>query len=334
MIIGISGENCAGKTTCAQYLIKKGFHCLSLSDILRELLKEENVPITRENLIKKGNEVRAKRGWGALADIALKKIPSHSNYVVDSIRNPAEVDRLRESGRFFLFYITADPKIRFERMRKRGREADPNSYELFLKFDRMEMEGKEGEQNLLAVKEKADVVIENNASLDEFYDAIDGALSKVSKEFRMRRPSWDEYFMQIAHVVAGRSNCIKRKVAAIIVKDRRIISTGYNGTPKGTKNCSEGGCPRCNSFSESGKDLEQCLCSHGEENAIVQAALHGIAIKGATLYTTFSPCLLCAKMIINSGIREVVYEGQYPLEEKARQLLEEAGVQIRKLERG
>lgn len=145
------------------------------------------------------------------------------------------------------------------------------------------------------------------------------------------RPAWDEYFMEIAKVVAMRSNCVTRKVAAIIVKDKRIISTGYNGTPRGTKNCNEGGCPRCNSESESGKNLEECYCSHGEENAIVQAAYHGISVKEGILYTTFSPCLLCTKMIINAGIREVVYNEEYPLSGSSFALLEEAGVAARRV---
>ena len=113
--------------------------------------------------------------------------------------------------------------------------------------------------------------------------------------------------MDIAKVVASRSNCMKRKVAAIIVRDKRVISTGYNGTPRGTVNCNEGGCPRCNGMAPSGTALDECLCSHGEENAIVQASYHGVSLKDAIIYSTFAPCLMCAKMIINSGIREVVY---------------------------
>jgi dCMP deaminase len=145
------------------------------------------------------------------------------------------------------------------------------------------------------------------------------------------RPGWDEYFMNIAHAVATRSNCCRRHVAAIIVRDRRIISTGYNGTPRGIRNCHEGGCPRCNSTTPSGKGLDECLCSHGEENAIVQAAYHGIAVKGGTLYTTFSPCLLCAKMIINAGIREVVYCDRYSVDDTARRLLLEVRIILRPL---
>lgn len=148
------------------------------------------------------------------------------------------------------------------------------------------------------------------------------------------RPSWDRYFMDIAHVAASRSNCSRRQVAAVVVRDKQIISTGYNGTPRGIKNCSEGGCPRCNSDVPSGEGLGQCLCSHAEENAIVQAAYNGIMLKGATLYTTFSPCLLCAKMIINAGIVEVVYHQHYTIDDVSMKLLHDAGVNVRSVDEG
>ncbi|MCB4755761.1 MAG: cytidine/deoxycytidylate deaminase family protein [Elusimicrobia bacterium] len=144
------------------------------------------------------------------------------------------------------------------------------------------------------------------------------------------RPSWDEYFMKIAKVVAMRSNCMKRKVAAVIVKEGRIISTGYNGTPRGIKNCNEGGCRRCNAFKPSGQHLSECTCSHAEENAIVQAAYHGISIKGSVLYSTYAPCLLCTKMIINAGLQEVVYNEAYPLGDESIALLKEADIKVRK----
>ncbi|HPQ81776.1 MAG TPA: cytidine/deoxycytidylate deaminase family protein [bacterium] len=146
------------------------------------------------------------------------------------------------------------------------------------------------------------------------------------------RPNWDEYFMNIARVVALRGNCIKRKIGAVIVRDRRIISTGYNGTPRGVKNCNEGGCPRCNHFGASGAKLEECLCSHAEENSIVQAAYHGVSTKGGTIYCTYSPCLICTKMIINSGLSEVVYSKAYSIEEVPLRLLKEAGVTVRQIE--
>lgn len=151
------------------------------------------------------------------------------------------------------------------------------------------------------------------------------------KKNASERPGWDRYFMDIAHVVAARANCSRRRVAAVIVRDRRIVSTGYNGTPRGVKNCFEGGCRRCSGNAPSGRSLSECVCSHAEENAITQAAYYGIAVRDGTLYCTLSPCLTCAKMIINSGIREVVYENEYEFSRQTRALLEEAGVRCRRL---
>jgi len=146
------------------------------------------------------------------------------------------------------------------------------------------------------------------------------------------RPDWDEYFMKIAHVVKLRGNCSRRKVAAVIAKDRRIITTGYNGTPKGVKNCYEGGCARCASDVPSGSDLGECICSHAEENAIIQAAYHGVSVRGGVMYVTISPCLMCAKMIINAGIKEVVYDGDYKFTVQTEALLDEAGVICRRFQ--
>jgi dCMP deaminase len=330
MIIGLTGENCGGKSTVAEYLMKKGFYYYSLSDVIREELKTEGKAVTRENLIKKGNELRERHGPGVLGKKIAEKMQEDKNYVVDSIRNPAEVEELKKSGRFFLFHVTAPAETRFERVKARKREEDPQTFEAFQEIEKLEMENEDKtKQNLKGTFKLADGTIVNDGSLRELSDRIDIGLSELSDEFRLDRPSWDDYFMGIAKVVASRSNCIKRKVAAIIVKDKRIISTGYNGTPRGTRNCSEGGCPRCNNFTESGKDLDECLCSHGEENAIVQAAYHGISIKDSTLYTTFSPCLHCTKMIINAAINEVVYNVDYPMSEVPLRLLKEAGVKVR-----
>ena len=144
------------------------------------------------------------------------------------------------------------------------------------------------------------------------------------------RPDWDAYFMDIAEVVASRSNCLRRHVAAVVVRDRHILATGYNGTPHGVVNCFAGGCPRCARTSKSGDHLEECLCVHAEQNAICQAALHGHAIEGSTIYVTISPCLTCAKLIINSGISEVVYGGDYAFLDAVKDLFRQAGVRHRK----
>ena len=144
-----------------------------------------------------------------------------------------------------------------------------------------------------------------------------------------KRPSWDVYFMNMAKVAASRSNCIRRHVGAVIVKDKQVVSTGYNGTPRGITNCDEGGCSRCSSDAKTGENLGQCICSHAEENSIVQAAYHGVSVKGSTIYTTYCPCLLCAKMIINAGIKEVVFSEAYKFDDITKGLFKKVGIIFR-----
>lgn len=128
----------------------------------------------------------------------------------------------------------------------------------------------------------------------------------------MSRPSWDSYFMQITRVVATRSTCLRRQVGALLVRDKRILSSGYNGSPRGLDHCLDVGCLREKMGIPSGQRQELCRGLHAEQNAIVHSAFHGIAIAGATLYVTHQPCITCAKMIINAGIIKVIFAGEYP----------------------
>lgn len=145
-----------------------------------------------------------------------------------------------------------------------------------------------------------------------------------------KRPDWDNYFMEIARVVAKRSTCLRRQIGAVIVKDRRILTTGYNGAPSGLTHCDETGCMRDEMGVPSGTRHEMCRALHSEMNAIIQAAQHGVSTKGATLYCTNQPCSVCARMLINAGIIKVVYVGDYP-DEFAMSLLHEAGVEMTQL---
>ena len=144
----------------------------------------------------------------------------------------------------------------------------------------------------------------------------------------MNRPSWDEYFMDIVNLIARRSTCLRRSVGAVLVKDKRILATGYNGAPSGLKHCSEVGCLRKDI--DSGERHELCRGLHAEQNAIIQAAIHGISISGATLYCTNHPCSICLKMLINAGIVEVVYQNDYN-DELAMNMLKESTITMRKL---
>lgn len=141
------------------------------------------------------------------------------------------------------------------------------------------------------------------------------------------RPSWDEYFIEITRQVATRSTCLRRQVGAVIVKDKRILATGYNGAPSGFAHCSETGCLREQLGIPSGERQEICRGLHAEQNAIIQAALHGVSVAGADIYITHQPCITCAKMIINAGIRKVIALDSYP-DELARSFLEQAGIEL------
>lgn len=127
-----------------------------------------------------------------------------------------------------------------------------------------------------------------------------------------KRPSWDDYFMEITHLITSRSTCLRRRVGALLVKDKRILSTGYNGPPRDLPHCEEIGCLRDKLRIPSGERQEICRGLHAEQNAIIQAALYGISVKGSVLYCTHQPCLTCAKMIINVGITRIVFQGSYP----------------------
>ncbi|HNT43903.1 MAG TPA: cytidine/deoxycytidylate deaminase family protein [Syntrophorhabdaceae bacterium] len=146
------------------------------------------------------------------------------------------------------------------------------------------------------------------------------------------RPDWGSYFMEIARIVSMRSTCLRRNVGAVIVKDKRILATGYNGAPSGLKHCLEVSCLRERLKIAPGERHELCRGLHAEQNAIIQAAYHGVSIDGAHLYCTHLPCSICIKMLINAGIREVYYEDGYP-DELSLSLIEESGIVLKRIDR-
>lgn len=149
----------------------------------------------------------------------------------------------------------------------------------------------------------------------------------------MDRPSWDEYFMEMAVLTATRSTCMRRQVGAVIVKNKHIIATGYNGAPRGIKHCEErGGCLREKMNIPSGERHELCMALHAEQNAIIQAATLGVSIEGGTIYVTHQPCVICAKMLINAGMKRIVVREGYP-DTLAVEMLAEAGLSIVMLEK-
>jgi dCMP deaminase len=156
---------------------------------------------------------------------------------------------------------------------------------------------------------------------------------KKKKEILPRRPSWDEYFMDITHLVAKRSTCLRRHVGALLVKDKKILATGYNGAPSRLEHCLDIGCLRQKQGIPSGERHELCRGLHAEQNAIIQAAYHGVGIRDAILYCTNHPCIICSKMIINAGIQKIIYEEGYA-DALAKEMLKESGIEVKKFNRG
>ena len=152
-------------------------------------------------------------------------------------------------------------------------------------------------------------------------------MKKIQKN---KRPGWDEYFMKVAFLVCERSTCLRRRVGAVLVKDKRILSTGYNGAPKGISHCEVVGCLREKMGVPSGQRHEICRGLHAEQNVILQAASFGVSTKESIIYITNTPCSICAKMVINAGIKEVIIASEYP-DEMAIELLKQAGIVLRKI---
>jgi len=145
-----------------------------------------------------------------------------------------------------------------------------------------------------------------------------------------RRPSWDEYFLEVAKLVSKRATCLRRSVGALLVKDKRILATGYNGAPTGLAHCLDIGCLREKLRIPSGERHELCKALHAEQNALIQASLYGIPVKGSTLYATNQPCVICAKMLINAGIKEIVIAEGYP-DKMAMDFLREAKIKVKRV---
>ncbi|MFH1519130.1 MAG: cytidine/deoxycytidylate deaminase family protein [Candidatus Omnitrophota bacterium] len=157
-----------------------------------------------------------------------------------------------------------------------------------------------------------------------------GKNNKIEATRGSQRPSWDEYFMRVALLVSERSTCLRRRVGAVLVKDRQILATGYNGAPKGVYHCENTGCLRENLGVTSGQRHEICRGLHAEQNVILQAASFGVSTKKSVIYITNTPCSICAKMIINAGIKEVITQNEYP-DKMAIDFLKEAGIVLRKI---
>lgn len=328
MLLGITGLNAAGKDTVADFLENRGFVRRSLSDEIRKEAVARGIEVTREHLISLGTEMRKTQGNGVLAKKALTGIDSNTNYSVISIRNPEEVQELRTHKEFYLLFVDASPEMRFQRALKRNREQDPKTFEEFQRVEALELQSTDSSgQQLLKIKTMADFTLNNSSTIESLYSDLSDLLDKLN--FVYRRPTWDDYFVELTRVIAKRATCDRGRSGCVIVRDKHLLTTGYVGSPPGMPHCDEVGHQMKTLVHEDGSQSKHCVRTiHAEQNAIIQAAKLGISLQGATLYCKMTPCRNCAMLILGVGITRVVCERKYHQGKESEEMFKAAGVKL------
>src|SRR3989338_7638046 len=352
--IGLTGTISSGKTTIRDcFSTEKIKHeYTSLSDIVREEATKRNTEHTRENLQNVGDDLRKNNGAGVLAIKTLEKIKNYNSKVVliDGIRNPGEIEVLKKSGDFFLLALDAPFEVRYSRAVDRARESDPKVRNEFKQKDLRDRgfnQPKDGQQ-VEKCMESADYTIWNEKRRElklkdshifqkvmDFYSII----TAKSKRDPFR-PTFEELFMYNAYVISSRGTCERRKIGSVLAKDNHMISEGYNGQIPGSPLCKDiesplgdgkkGGLRNVYNV-PSGERHELCWAVHAEKNAILQAAKHGIVPKDTTIYTTASPCSICAKDLITAGVAEIIYHAYYP-DQFTEKLIDISKIKMRRVE--
>ena len=328
MIIGLTGTLSAGKGTIAEFLENKGFRHFSVRQFLIEEIKKRNLPINRDSMVWVANELRKTNSSSYIVEQLYEQaIKENKDCVIESIRTQGEIEALKKKEKFYLLAVDAEPKKRYDRAQERKSETDNQTFEEFLEDERREMNSTNpNEQNLSVCIQMADYKLENNGSVAELLIKVENILEEIKGK---TRPSWDEYFMGIMHAVAKRATCDRGKSGCVIAKNKQILVTGYVGSPKGLPHCDEVGHQMKTTIHEDGTQTQHCVrTTHAEQNAICQAAKIGVSIDGATLYCKMTPCTVCAKMIINAGIKRVVCEKKYHAGKESEEMFKQAGIEI------
>ena len=338
MIVGITGTLAAGKGEVSQYLVSKGFKHYSARQYLTEQLKKEGKEVNRDNLVALGNKLREENSPSYIAEQLFEQAKADGgDAIIESLRTPAEVNALREKGDFILLAINANRKLRYDRAFRRQSETDLINYEQFKEGEQKEMSNVDpNKQNLLACMKMADQVLINEGTLADLQENVARALNKIKviKDVSLEgsgyvRPTWDEYFMEVCRAIAKRATCDRGRSGCVIAKNNQLLVSGYVGSPAGMPHCDEVGhqMKRVLHDDEDGAESNHCVRTvHAEQNAICQAAKHGVALEGATLYCKMTPCRVCAMLIVNCGISRVVCEKKY--HRGAEDILKDAGVQL------
>ncbi|KAL2196427.1 cytidine deaminase-like protein [Corynascus similis CBS 632.67] len=350
MFIGICGSICAGKRTIARYLVDHhGFTQLYLdiqprsstthtadgvvSPISSSSSSSESIPSNRPHHFSNPDDL-------------LDFITKHwrERWVTTDIPSEAILDLYARRPFFLLISVDAPVTVRWRRYQARQKVGQSilshsvtppddlppttspalESLESFVALSDAHLYDPATGVNPL-VSRASVRLLNTSSSLAHLYATL-GKLDLLNPD--RLRPSWDSYFMALASLAAQRSNCMKRRVGCVVVRDKRVISTGYNGTPRGLRNCGEGGCGRCNAAQGSGHGLATCLCIHAEENALLEAGRERLR-DGAVLYCDTCPCLTCSIKIVQVGVGEVVYSQGYSMDQETAAVFREAGVRLR-----
>lgn len=327
LLIGI----CAGKRTVAKYLVEH--HAYTHLYLQQGHDVADGVKALTINGNKQASEGSGHQTTFSTADELLDFVTKRwrERWVTTDIHTESILDKLFRRPFFILVSIDAPVSIRWKRYQEKLHQVhETASSSENLTLEKFVLESDEhlysANSGLMPLISRATVRLLNTSSnLAHLYATL-GKLD-LTNEDRLR-PSWDQYFMQLASLAAQRSNCMKRRVGCVLVREKRVISTGYNGTPRGLVNCGEGGCPRCNEGQGSGVGLGTCLCIHAEENALLEAGRERIR-EGAILYCDTCPCLTCSIKIAQVGISEVVYSQGYSMDTETAAVFHQAGVHLR-----
>ena len=354
MIIGITGTLGAGKGSVTEILKEKGFEHYSVRDFLTKELNKRGIPVNIDSFASIANDLRQKNSPSYIIEqlysLAQKE---NKDCIIESLRTVGEIESLKSKGNFYLIAVDAPSQTRYSRIILRNSETDNLTYEEFIEKEKKQMSSlNPHEQNLKKCIEMADFIIQNNKDFEYLRKQVDLIYEKIKSfvptEIKVeekkypqeinqtfqehKRPSWDEYFMEIMNAVAKRATCDRGRSGCVISKNNHILVTGYVGSPKGIPHCDEIGHQMKKTIHEDGTISQHCVrTAHAEQNAICQAAKLGIPLDGATLYCRMTPCMVCAKMIINSGIKRVVCEKRYHLGEESENLFKQAGIDLETL---
>lgn len=329
-VIGLCGLRGAGKSAIAEELVSKhGFKHLHIlpapcdadetdglvTPPMEDLtIKSDNGSLPTPSFLSSAITIECKS-----LEEALDHVTSNwkQDFVITCLRKRSEFELFLGRPFFMIVAVLAPVHVRYSRCRQR--QATLTLEQLVSQDDHDTYVNE-----LVHILPSARLTISNGSSVERLRDLV----RSLELDERWTRPTWDAYFMRMAELAATRSNCMKRSVGCIIVKDKRVVATGYNGTAKGLINCCDGGCPRCNKNSRCGEGLETCLCLHAEDNALLEAGR--VRCDGATLYCTHAPCLGCSIKLIQCGIGRIVYAKEYSIAHDATHLLRQAGVTLDK----